>query len=250
MENLDIALLLCTVLSLVYSCVCFFGFTGREPLKEQDYTGLAANPDAPLLQIPPNGKEAPPVRRRTGHLYVQRKWWRSVDPSPQNSPGHCTFRMRWFFLEFFRSWKPKGPIGLRDQSISMRRRTICFCFGSQRQGRVDGWGQGAVAPGLQEIWKENRERGGALAWLTCTDRKAWSPVPLHLHTPLLNDDDLQRYTRSCNSIFDICWGLTVVFFCTIFFGQIFVTKKLIFCCFSVDWSADTDWMWKLVFSLY
>ena len=101
MENLDIALLLCTVLSLVYSCVCFFGFTGREPLKEQDYTGLAANPDAPLLQIPPNGKEAPPVRRRTGHLYVQRKWWRSVDPAPQNSPGHCTFQRRLIFLGIF-----------------------------------------------------------------------------------------------------------------------------------------------------
>ena len=33
------------------------------------------------------------------------------------------------------------------------------------QGRVDGWGQGAVASGLLTIQKENREVGGAWAWL-------------------------------------------------------------------------------------
>ena len=52
------------------------------------------------------------------------------------------------------------------------------------QGLVDEWDQGAMALGLLEIWKENREGGGTWAWLKDRDREAWPLAPSHLHTPL------------------------------------------------------------------
>jgi hypothetical protein len=76
MESLDVILLLSTALSLVYSCVCFFGFNSAS--KEEEKVAWTVNPQSRLLQIPDQKASQVPTgsttRRRTGHLYVQRKW--------------------------------------------------------------------------------------------------------------------------------------------------------------------------------
>ncbi|OQV21140.1 hypothetical protein BV898_04902 [Hypsibius exemplaris] len=95
MENLDVLLLVSTALSLIYSAVCFFGFKavsdkdGGEDADGKSTATVTAviRPDARLLQISQHHKDNPGgsssagsssvgagTRRRTGHLYVQRKW--------------------------------------------------------------------------------------------------------------------------------------------------------------------------------
>ena len=58
------------------------------------------------------------------------------------------------------------------------------------QGRVDEWGQGAVAPGLLEIWKENREGGGTWAWLKDRGTERLGPWLLPIFTRPWNQPSL------------------------------------------------------------
>ena len=86
------------------------------------------------------------------------------------------------------SASPRDHNGRRcASSKSPRSKTLAvvILIVQSLQGRVDGWGQGAMTPGLQEIWKENRERRRSLGVTKRhRDREAWPPAPPHLHTPL------------------------------------------------------------------
>ena len=106
---------------------------------------------------------------------------------PGNCPCHLIFFrfMFWYCvyweLAMVRSRLKSLPMGFRCRQRCLTAQTWCPPSLSICKGRVDGWGQGAMALGLQEF-KRTEKGGGTWARLRDWGTKRLSPRPLPTFT--------------------------------------------------------------------